>query len=133
MTTRQLVMAAFVAALILMPLGALAQPPAASTFRTAWGDPDISGIFDYSSITPMQRPTDLADQEYLTEEQAAALEQGAVNRDIAAAEAPVQRSFEGDAAGANIHGCGGLISAQRSWRTGGRRGSLTRRTAVFRP
>ena len=103
MTTRQLVMAAFVAALILMPLGALAQPPAASTFRTAWGDPDISGIFDYSSITPMQRPTDLADQEYLTEEQAAALEQGAVNRDIAAAEAPVQRSFEGDAAGANSH------------------------------
>ncbi len=103
MTTRQLVTAAFAAALILTPLVAAAQPPAASTFRTAWGDPDISGIFDYSSITPMQRPTDLADQEFLTEEQAAALEQGAVDRDIAAAEAPVQRSFEGDAAGANSH------------------------------
>ena len=96
--------AALVAALVLTPVFVGAQSTeTASPRRTAWGDPDLGGIFDYSSITPMQRPADLADQEYLTEEQAAALEQGAIDRDTAAAEAPVQRSFEGDEAGANSH------------------------------
>ena len=44
--------------------------------RTAWGDPDLGGIWDYRTITPMQRPEKYADQEFLTEEEAAALEQG---------------------------------------------------------
>ena len=68
---------------VLAPVAAAAQAPDGSTARTAWGDPDLGGIFDYSSITPMQRPADLGEREYLTEEEAAALEQGAVNRDIA--------------------------------------------------
>ncbi len=80
------------------PLVAAAQAP-----RTPWGDPDLGGLFDYSSVTPMQRPQELADQEFLTEEQAAALEQGAVDRDRAALNAPVQRSVAGDLAGANGH------------------------------
>ena len=71
--------------------------------RTPWGAPDLGGIFDYSSITPMQRPEEFVAQAYLTEEQAAALEQAAVDRDRAAAEAPIQRSVAGDAAGANSH------------------------------
>jgi hypothetical protein len=100
---QQFVVMAVAVTVVLAPVAAAAQPPEGSTARTAWGDPDLGGIFDYSSITPMQRPADLGDREYLTEEEAAALEQGAVNRDIAQAEAPVQKSFEGDAAGANGH------------------------------
>ena len=28
--------------------------------KTPWGDPDISGVYDYQSMIPMQRPADLA-------------------------------------------------------------------------
>lgn len=86
------------AALLLTPVVASAQAP-----RTPWGTPDLNGLFDYSSVTPMQRPQEFADQEFLTEEQAAALEQAAVDRDIAAVSAPVQRAEAGDFAGANSH------------------------------
>ena len=30
--------------------------------RTAWGAPDLGGVWDFRSITPMQRPEALADQ-----------------------------------------------------------------------
>ncbi len=50
--------------------------------RTAWGQPDLQGVWDFRSITPMQRPEDLADKEFLTAEEAAQLEQEAVDRDI---------------------------------------------------
>jgi hypothetical protein len=49
--------------------------------RTPWGQPDLQGIWDFRTITPLQRPEDLAEQEFLTEEEAAALEQKAVDRD----------------------------------------------------
>jgi hypothetical protein len=93
-----------VAALMLVAGTAWAQSSgSAEVPRTPWGTPDLGGIFDYSSITPMQRPENLADQEYLTEEQAAALEQASIDRDEAMVSAPVQRSEAGDLAGANGH------------------------------
>ena len=92
---------AVLGALALAPVLASAQ--STSTPRTSWGDPALGGIWDYSSITPMQRPEEFADQEYLSEEQAAALEQAAIDRDRNAVEAPVRRSEAGDAAGANGH------------------------------
>ena len=76
----------------------ITEPP-----RTVWGDPDLQGVWDYSSITPMQRPREYADREFLTEEEAAALEQKAVDRDRTAAEAPVTRAEAGDKAGAASH------------------------------
>ena len=39
--------------------------------RTAWGAPDLQGVWDFRSLTPMERPTDFADQEVFTEEEAA--------------------------------------------------------------
>ena len=29
--------------------------------RTPWGDPDLGGYWDYRTITPLERPADLAD------------------------------------------------------------------------
>ncbi len=56
-------------------------PAAAQTApRTAWGDPDLGGIWDFRTITPLQRPEELADQEFLTEEEAANLEQETIDR-----------------------------------------------------
>ena len=38
--------------------------------RTAWGDPDLQGIWNNNTITPLQRPAEFADQELLTTEEA---------------------------------------------------------------
>jgi hypothetical protein len=54
-----------------------AQAPAGSSAmpRTAWDDPDLQGIWDYWTFTPLERPSDLAGKEALTGEEAARLAQ----------------------------------------------------------
>ena len=53
------------------PLGAQAPVAAEDPPRTPWGRPDLRGAWTNTTTTPMERPTDLADQEFLTEEQRA--------------------------------------------------------------
>jgi hypothetical protein len=57
--------------------------------RTAWGAPDLNGTWDFRTITPLERPAARADQEFLTEEEAANLEREVIDRnaDLAAREA----------------------------------------------
>tara|TARA_Y100000588_G_scaffold277759_1_gene294309 strand:- start:364 stop:1338 length:975 start_codon:yes stop_codon:yes gene_type:complete len=43
---------------------------------TAWGDPDLQGIWDFRSLTPMERPNELAGKQVLTDEEAAIFVQG---------------------------------------------------------
>src|SRR5437868_2072405 len=43
--------------------------PAAS--RTPWGDPDLQGVWDFRTATPMERPAELAGKETLTDAEAA--------------------------------------------------------------
>ena len=38
--------------------------------RTSWGAPRIEGLWDFRNLTPLERPTALADQEFFTPEQA---------------------------------------------------------------
>jgi len=47
---------------------------AANTPRTSWGDPDLQGVWDYRSITPLERPRQYGDRAYLTEEEVKTLE-----------------------------------------------------------
>ena len=68
--------AAAVAGLLAAPISAAAQagdgnpaPP-----RTPWGAPDMQGVWDFRTITPMERPADLGDTAVLTEAQAARVE-----------------------------------------------------------
>ena len=42
--------------------------------RTLWGDPDLQGIWEGRSRTPLERPKELAGKEFLTEQEAAALD-----------------------------------------------------------
>ena len=42
--------------------------------QTPWGDPDLQGIWNSKTQTPLERPDRYADQEFLTEEEVAALE-----------------------------------------------------------
>jgi hypothetical protein len=76
MTYRHL---AFVTALAVLLLPAVGQ---AQTYTTAWGDPDLQGIWTNVTITPLQRPVDFAGQEVLTEEEAAAFEQVTAERRV---------------------------------------------------
>jgi hypothetical protein len=62
--------------------GALAQAPAASSaaltqapaLTTAWGEPDLQGIWTDEFDTALQRPAQLANQEFFTEAQRAELD-----------------------------------------------------------
>ena len=44
--------------------------------RTAWGAPDLNGVWDFRTLTPFERPSELADQAFFTEEEAAQFEAG---------------------------------------------------------
>ena len=73
------------AIVIVLPLPAVAQaePPAADgagVLRTAWGVPDLRGIWDFRTITPLERPRDLAGKEVLTETEANEFEERTARR-----------------------------------------------------
>ena len=59
---------------------ATAQTPATRTPRTAWGAPDLGGIWDFRTMTPLERPRDLAAKEFWTEEEAATYQQRTLER-----------------------------------------------------
>jgi hypothetical protein len=61
-----------VAALLAFGLTGGAQQPAPP--RTPWGEPDLQGIWDHKITTPLERPAKLADREFLTDEEVAALD-----------------------------------------------------------
>ena len=73
-----------VAAIAAIALAGLASPALAQEEapKTGWGAPDLQGVWDFRTITPLQRPEDLGDKAFLTEEEAVAREQAAVQRDI---------------------------------------------------
>jgi hypothetical protein len=57
-------------------LTAPVQPAAAqSQPRTAWGEPDISGVYSEFTIAPIERPPELGEKEFFTPEEFAAFEQ----------------------------------------------------------
>ncbi len=72
--TRTIGLAAVVAAGLLLPATAAAQTEDWTPPRTAWGTPDLQGVWDFRTITPMERPAALADTDVLSDEAAARLE-----------------------------------------------------------
>ena len=62
-----------IAIVAMAPVAAQAQTAAADTRttpRTAWGHPDLRGIWDFRTITPLERPSELAGKQVLTEKEA---------------------------------------------------------------
>ena len=59
---------------LLLPTPSAGQQAASggSPPRTAWGDPDLQGVWTNTTTTPLQRPDDLGDKEVLTGEEWAA-------------------------------------------------------------
>jgi hypothetical protein len=58
------------AVLTLLLSGLLATGAAADIPRTADGRPDLSGNYDTSTLTPLERPEEFGDNQYMTREQA---------------------------------------------------------------
>ncbi len=89
--------------------------------RTAWGQPDLQGIWDFRTITPLQRPDDLAGREFLTEEEVAKLEADAAGRDERAWERAPRRTEAG----------GNVGAYNNFWLDRGTRTIGTRRTSLI--
>jgi hypothetical protein len=88
---RRLVMLAAAAAMS-MPLRAQTPP------RAPDGHPDLQGTWNFSSLTPLERPAQFADKPFLTEAEAAEFERQAVERNDAdrrrdTAEADVAQAY----------------------------------------
>lgn len=63
-----------IVAFALGPAGGVAQA------RTSWGDPDLQGVWNYGTMTPLERPAQWAGREVLTEAEARDYEQRTVAR-----------------------------------------------------
>ncbi len=74
------------------------QPP-----KTSWGDPDIGGLWNNSTVTPVERPDDQVDREFLSAEEAAAVERQVVDRNNQA-NAPSEVRTEPLPVGGNVGG-----------------------------
>jgi len=59
---------------------AASSPQPYSVPRTSWGHPDLQGVWDYRTITPMERRPELGDRAFYTEEEVAQLEGRAARR-----------------------------------------------------
>ena len=70
----------FLGVAFILPAAALAQSDGAAVPLTPWGEPDLQGIWDFRTATPLQRPADLAGKTVLTPEEAAAYERQAAAR-----------------------------------------------------
>ena len=94
--------ASLVALLLLAPAAALtaAAQSTTDTPRTPWGTPDLNGVWDFRTLTPLERPEQYGDREFLTEEEAQAIQQGAVDQNQAADTAPANRTEAGGSIGA---------------------------------
>ena len=63
--------------------------------QTPWGDPNLQGIWDFRTITPLQRPEDLGDRAFLTAEEAASLESDVLDRNRLLLTRPAERVSSG--------------------------------------
>ena len=64
-------LAATLAAALFIPVAAAGQDDTWQAPRTADGRPDLQGVWDFRSLTPLERPEALSDQDVFTEEEAA--------------------------------------------------------------
>ena len=124
------VILAVIACVALAPVAAAAQSSGESP-RTPWGDPDLQGIWNNSTLTPFQRPASLADQEFLTEEEAARIEQEAADRNATLAARPALRT-EADPSGNVDRGIDGAPGSYNNfWMERGTTVLPTRRTSII--
>jgi hypothetical protein len=70
-----------------------ADKPSSKAPRTSWGDPDLQGVWDYRTITPLERRPEIGDREFYTDEEIAQLEGRAAKRLDEAPDTSVQTNL----------------------------------------
>jgi len=63
-----------------LQLGGRGQSAGGKLPRTAWGDPDLQGVWNYATMTPLERSRDLGEKAIFTAEEAAAYERQVLDR-----------------------------------------------------
>ncbi len=130
MSHRVLVFVSAMAVLVaLVSFGAAPAVAQSAAVRTAWDEPDLRGIWDFRTITPLERPDDLADQAFLTEEEAANLEQEVVDRNVRLSERAAERTTAADQVDRREDGTPGFYN--NFWLDQGTRAVGTRRTSLI--
>ncbi len=130
MRHRVLVFVSAMAVLVaLVSFGAAPAVAQSAAVRTAWDEPDLRGIWDFRTITPLERPDDLADQAFLTEEEAANLEQEVVDRNVRLLERAAERTTAADQVDRREDGTPGFYN--NFWLDRGTRAVGTRRTSLI--
>ena len=117
---------------VLVTLVSLGAAPAAAqtaAVRTAWGQPDLRGLWDFRTLTPLQRSGELADQAFLTEEEIANLEQEAVDRTVRIASRPAERTVPTEDVGRRDDGTPGFYNS--FWLDQGAKAVGTRRSSLI--
>ena len=112
---------------VLVPAFAAAQSTVSP--RTPWGAPDLQGVWDFRSITPLERPDELADKEFLTEEEATSLEQEAVARNTRLLSRPAETTTAGGSVDSRADGSPGFYN--NFWLDRGTKTVGTRRTSLI--
>ncbi len=97
--------------------------------RTPWGHPDLQGIWNNSTLTPLERPEELAGKEFLTEEEAAGLEQETIDRNERLANRPAERTTAADNVDSREDGTPGYYN--NLWLDRGTTVVTTRRTSLI--
>ena len=118
---------AAVAVVALAPMSAVAQDEAAP--RTPWGAPDLQGVWDFRSITPMERPDELADKAFLTAEEAARIEQERIARNEELARRAARRTQVTDSVDRGEDGAPGFYN--NFWLDYGTSPVVTGRTSLI--
>ena len=115
---------------VLMAAALAAPSPAGAQtgLRTGWGDPDVQGVWDFRTITPLQRPEDLGDKAFLTAEEAARAEQQVIDRNQELLDRPAERTEAADQVDRRADGSPGFYN--NFWLDQGTRTIDTRRTAL---
>jgi len=130
---RNRTLASVCSAALVVALAWWAQAPAAAQTRkvprTAWGKPDLSGVWDFRTITPLERPASQADKEFLTEAEALKLEQDTVERNREIDERPAERATAGGNVDRRADGSPGFYN--NFWLDGGTKPVATRRTSLI--
>jgi hypothetical protein len=79
------------------PAASGAKPAASPSPKTAWGEPDLQGIWTDETTTPLQRPAKYANQEFFTEAERAELDR--VRSEVLGRDRRAERGTERDVSG----------------------------------
>ena len=89
--------ALLVALVVLAPAAAAGQDADGwAVPRTPWGDPDLMGTYTNKTITPVERPADLADRAFLTADEVERLERETLERNERLLHRPAVRTTPGN-------------------------------------